>query len=143
MRKLIIAGVMVLSTAGCTTPAQPGSAGGVTPSIQPEANRQFDLAVGQEARIQGTQVSVRFNSVGEDSRCPSDVQCVWAGNAVVRLSFSSSEGASTEASLNTTLDPKTIAYGGYIFRLLDLKPAPKSGTRIPAAEYVATLEAVK
>ena len=143
MRKLIIAGVLVLSQAGCTTPAQPGTSGGVTPSVQVEANREFDLAVGQEGRIQGTLVSVRFNSVGEDSRCPSDVQCVWAGNAVVRLSFSSGEGPSTEASLNTTLDPKTFAFGGYTFRLAALKPAPKSGSGIPVSEYVATLEAVK
>ena len=143
MRKLITAGVLVLSVASCMTPSQPGSNGGVIPSVQVQPNRQFDLAVGQEARIQGTPISVRFNSVGEDSRCPSDVQCVWAGNAVVSLSLTSTEGPSVETSVNTTLDPKLASYGGYSIRLVGLKPTPKSGRKIPMTEYVGTFEVTR
>ncbi len=142
MRKLIIAGALLLA-AGCTTPAQPGSSGGVIPSQQVEPNRQFDLKAGQEARVQGTPIAVRFQSVSEDSRCPSDVVCVWAGNAVVRLSVTSTEASSIDTSLNTTLDPKNVTYSGYTFRLVDLKPVPKSGTRIVDADYVATLEVTR
>lgn len=138
MRKLIIATLFV--AAGCTTPAQPGTTGGVIPSEQVQPNRQFDLKSGQEAHIQGTPVSVRFLSVAEDSRCPSDVVCVWAGNAVVRLAITSTQSSSIEAALNTTLDPKNVTFGGYTIRLIDLKPVPKSGTKIVDADYVATIE---
>lgn len=138
MRKIMIAAALVVT--GCTTPAQPGTSGGVIPSEQVQANRQFDLKSGQEAHVQGTPISVRFLGVGEDSRCPSDVVCVWAGNAVVRLSLTSTQASWIDAALNTTLDPKNVTYGGYTIRLVDLKPVPKSGTKIVDADYVATLE---
>lgn len=138
MRRMIIAAVLVATS--CTTPAQPGTSGGVIPSEQVQPNRQFDLKSGQEAHIQGTPLSVRFLSVGEDSRCPSDVVCVWAGNAVVRLAITSTQASSIDAALNTTLDPKNVTYGAYTIRLVDLKPTPKSGTKIVDADYVATLE---
>lgn len=142
MQKTIFA-VVIAALAGCTTPSQPGSPGGVIPSVQVQAGRQFDLSVGQQAQIQGTSVSVRFAGVGEDSRCPSDVQCVWAGNAAVQLSLTSSQESSADVKLNTTLDPKSVQYGGYTIQLVGVKPVPKSGTKIPAAEYIATLEATK
>jgi len=143
MLKFIMTGMAALSIAACMTPSQPGTTGGVTPSIQVQPNRQFDLAMGQEARIQGSAVTVRLVSVGEDSRCPVDVQCVWAGNAVVRLSLTSTQEASKDAPLNTTLDPKSTQYGGFTIQLVGLKPAPRSGTKIADADYVATLEATK
>ena len=143
MRRIAITGMLTLVLSSCMTPSQPGSAGGVKTAIQVEAGKVFDLAVGQEARIQGSPVTVRFRSVAEDSRCPSDVQCVWAGNAVVKISLSSGEGPNSESALNTTLEPKATQYGGYTIRLVGVRPTPKSGTKIPATEYIATLEAVK
>ncbi|HET7712685.1 MAG TPA: hypothetical protein VFL80_12205 [Thermoanaerobaculia bacterium] len=136
MLRFVFAGAMVVAAGACMTPS------GVTPVINVQPGRQFDLAVGQEAQIQGTSVNVRFSGVGEDSRCAIDVQCVWAGNAVVMLTLRSSDAPASESALNTTLDPKQTAYAGYNIRLIALKPAPKSGTPKPATEYVATLEVV-
>jgi hypothetical protein len=141
--KLMTAGLLALNLSACVTPSQPGTTGGVLPSIQVEPNRQFDLSMGQEAKIQGSGITVRFVGVGEDSRCPMDVQCVWAGNAIVRLSLISTQESSKDAALNTTLDPKSTQYGGFTFQLVGLKPSPRSGTRIAEADYVATLQATK
>jgi hypothetical protein len=102
-----------------------------------ETGREFDIAVGQEARVKGSNVVIRFRGVTNDSRCPSDVQCVWAGNAVA--GFDLSGDGTADASLNTTLEPKSARYSGYTITLVGLKPAPKSGTPIPVLEYVATL----
>jgi len=144
MRKFVIAAAaLIVSVSGCMTSSQPESGGILNPSIQVQPNTQFDLSPGQEARIQGSNVTVRFSRVSDDSRCAVDVQCVWAGNAVVHLSLTSTQSASAETSLNTTLDPKAVTYAGYSIRLVGLKPAPKSGTRITDADYVATLEAAK
>jgi len=143
MRKLIVAAAFLFSASGCMTTSQPESGGVLNPSIQVQPNTQFDLSQGQEARIQGSNVTVRFSRVSDDSRCAVDVQCVWAGNAVVHLSLTSTQSASAEAALNTTLDPKAVTYAGYSIRLTGLKPQPRSGTRIPDADYVATLEAAK
>ena len=131
--------VMVLATA-CTTPSHPGDPGPLTPGVQVQAGREFDLGVGQEVQVQGSSVSVRFIGVSEDSRCAVDVQCVWAGNAIVRLGLSATGTAGTEAALNTTLDPKSVTFAGYSVRLAGLKPLPRSGTAMPVSSYVATLE---
>ena len=124
----------------CATPSQPGGAGGPATAIQVQTNRQFEIVIGQEARVEGTAIVLRFGGVANDSRCPSDVQCVWAGNAVVGLSLREGEGPATDAALNTTLDPKITKFGGYTVKLVDLKPVPNTGKAISGGEYVATLE---
>ena len=128
---------LFLSATGCMTPSQPGTPGTLTPTIQAEVGREFDIAVGQEAKLQGSNVVIRFRGVTNDSRCPSDVQCVWAGNAVA--GFDLSGAGQSDASLNTTLDPKSVRYAGYTIALVGLKPTPKSGSTIPALEDIATL----
>ena len=135
--KPIVVFAMFLVATGCMTPSQPGTTGTLTPTIQAEVGREFEIAVGQEAKLQGSNVVIRFRGVTNDSRCPSDVQCVWAGNAVA--GFDLSGAGQSEALINTTLDPKSVSYGGYTIALVGLKPTPKSGSAIPALEYIATL----
>ena len=140
MRPRIIFATVGLVLGACATPSQPGSAGNPAGVIQVQTNREFEIAVGQEARLQGTDIVLRFGGVANDSRCPSDVQCVWAGNAVVGLSLRQGEGPATDAVLNTTLDPKITKFGGYTIKLVGLKPVPDTGKAISGGEYVATLE---
>jgi len=135
--KRIFVLALFLPAIACMTPSQPGTPGTLTPAIQAEVGREFDIAVGQEARLQGSNLVIRFRGVTNDSRCPSDVQCVWAGNAVA--GFDLSGAGQSDALLNTTLDPKSVNYSGYTIALVGLKPTPKSGSNIPALEYVATL----
>ena len=134
MRKFVFAGAMAILMSGCATPS------GIPPVIHVQPGQQFELAMGQEAQIQGSAVSVKFSGVGEDSRCGTDVQCVWEGNALVRLTLSSSATTPSESALNTSLEPKQTPYGGVTIRLVGLKPYPKAGKVIPQTDYVATLE---
>jgi hypothetical protein len=140
MSRYLLTASMAVMMAACAAPLQPGIPASVAQTIQVDTGREFDLAVGQEARVNGTPLSIRFRSVSEDSRCPSDVQCVWAGNAVVRMTLGSSTGGSSEVSLNSTLEPKSVVFSGYRVRMTGLKPVPRSGNPVPAAEYVVTLE---
>lgn len=123
--------------------SQPTPAVGTPGSIQVSTGDAFDLAVGQEAQIRGTPVTVRFISVSQDSRCPSDVQCVWAGDAQIRLALSSTAAESSEASIHTNLDPRAATFSGYQIRAVGLKPVPKSGQAIPGASYVVSLEVIR
>ncbi len=138
MRQMLVAlaGAVV---AACATPSHPGDSGGPSGTVQAETGRRFELTVGADAEVAGTHLRLRFLGVADDSRCPLDVQCVWAGNAVVRLRLTGGEAAS-DVGLNTGLDPKSAPYAGYTVVLSGLAPAPRSGTTIPQASYVATLE---
>jgi hypothetical protein len=51
MKKLAVVMTLLLSAIACMTPSQPGGSGGITPAIQVEVGREFDIAVGQEATV--------------------------------------------------------------------------------------------
>ncbi len=44
----------------------------------------FHLAFDQEVTVGSENLRIRFSEVNEDSRCPVDVICAWAGRLVVR-----------------------------------------------------------
>ena len=54
---------------------------------QAGVGQEFPIKVGQKIKLAGQDVQVKFVAVSEDSRCPVDVNCVWAGNAAVALDF--------------------------------------------------------
>lgn len=58
----------------------------VRDAIQVSGNQEFTLRPGERAALPG-QSSLRYIEVANDSRCPPTVQCVWAGDAEVKLVF--------------------------------------------------------
>ncbi|HVF40501.1 MAG TPA: hypothetical protein VM939_11435 [Gemmatimonadaceae bacterium] len=139
MRAFLIAATLAIATA-CATPSQPGSGGDVVPSVNAQLGTQFDLSAGQAARISGTPITIHFRRVAEDSRCPVDVQCVWAGNGKAEVTLTATGFAKSDAVLNTGIEPLAVTYAGYRISLPGLKPAPRAGVTIPAGNYVATFE---
>ena len=102
--------------------------------------KSVTVKVEQEKFVPGTRIKVKFIEVVEDGRCPADVNCVWAGNAKIKLQLSKGSDKE-EVELNTTVRPRTIEFGGYSFRLAGLAPYPRSNVRINRLGYVATLTA--
>lgn len=101
--------------------------------------QEFTLAVAESAVLRGPDVTVTFVGVPEDSRCPSDVICVWAGNGKVELRIERSGGAATVVALNTTVEPREASLDGYSLQLVALEPSPVSTRRIGRDEYRARL----
>jgi hypothetical protein len=126
---------------GCASAAD-----GITkPKTSPEAprlGREFKLRPGQQISLQGTKLRIQFTAVANDSRCPSDVTCVWAGNAAVRLNVSTNRRDGKSLTLNTA-KVSSLAneaeYRGYKVKLVDLTPYPRSNQKIAAGDYVLTL----
>jgi hypothetical protein len=72
-----------------------------------------------------------------DSRCPSDVVCVWEGKADVKIEVTSPvKGSITLSTYNHLRD--TI--GDYSFELKDVAPYPVSTKTIKLEEYNVTLK---
>jgi hypothetical protein len=113
MSKLLIAGAMALL--GCTA----------MPTEVP-LQSEFTLAIGQSVRLSGTSSTVTFESVPQDSRCPANAQCVWAGNAEVRLRITTS-GVGAATSVNTGVEPRSVSAGEVRVDLLGLTPHPIAG----------------
>ena len=106
-------------------------------------SQQFKLKVGQEVSVREAGIKVSDIAVVEDSRCPTGVQCIWAGNGKVSLKLSKAKSESVSVELNTSAGPKSRAYQGYEVRLVSLDPYPKNGVVIGKNEYVVTLMVCK
>ena len=102
--------------------------------------RDFELRVGETASLEGSDLVLRFMSVPSDSRCPTDVQCVHAGDATVRLRVEGGGGPETSLDLHTNDQPKEAAQGSYVIRLVVLRPLPRDGQPVPGGDFVATLK---
>ena len=118
------------------------SGGGNGPtSPTPSLNEEFVLAPGQTAAVNGTNVRLTFERVKEDSRCPTDVTCVWEGDAVVVLKVKAEAEEETREVHTQGGEPRSrkAPAGDYVVTLIRLQPAPRSTSTIEASAYRATL----
>ena len=95
------------------------------------------LAPGQSASITGTTVTLRFDGVTGDNRCPADAMCVLGGSATVKVEASSTSGNRTLTFETGKLEP--VEYAGLTLELTQLMPYPFSATPIEHDDYRATL----
>ena len=100
---------------------------------------EFTIKVGQPVQVKEANLKITFTSVQEDSRCPVDVACVWAGNAKLTIEVKRSKKKFLSASLNTTLNPREIAYKGYTIKLIQVRPERRTNVAVDPDDYEATL----
>jgi hypothetical protein len=110
-------------------------------ATEPTVGDEFRLDVGEAVTIPDADLWLHFVDVAEDSRCPLQVQCVWAGDAAIAIEIAPSfpGGDSATDTLHTTLDPKSVALGGYILQLVQVEPYPDVPGGIPHERYRITL----
>ena len=107
----------------------------VTPS---PIDQQVTLAPGQTTRIEGAALTVRFEGVTGDSRCPGDAICITGGDAQVHVVVTPVAGARRDYTLHTG-DMRPVTHGGVTVALVELMPYPFSSRPINPADYRATL----
>ena len=88
-----------------------------------------DVRLGQTAYVNGPRV--RPVAVLEDSRCPADAQCVWAGR--VRLKMLWLKPAGDQEFELTLGEPKPLADGA--ITLTSVRPEKVSGRAAEQADY--------
>ncbi len=85
------------------------------------------------------ELTIGFNGVPTDSRCPINAMCVWAGDGEVKLSLK--KGSEIRiVSLHTTLDPKIIIYDNYEIQLIQLLPSRMAGVSVKQEDYSVGLK---
>jgi hypothetical protein len=107
---------------------------------QPEAgvNQEIVVAPGQTADVPNASLRIRLEGVISDTRCPTDVTCIHAGDAVIQI-FVSGHGGSADHQLHTTNPPGSVRHGELTITLVQLAPQPVSTRTIEPHEYRATL----
>ena len=72
-----------------------GCASGASNDIKTALGQEFTLPVGKTAVINGEALKISFQSVTADSRCPTGVECIRAGEAICQMKITH-EGSTTD-----------------------------------------------
>jgi hypothetical protein len=108
-----------------------------------QAQGQMQLRAGQQKSMANGKVRVKFISVTEDSRCPADVDCVWAGNAKVKVQVWVRGGETKVFEFNTNTREKAGQADAYRVELVSLTPARHSKRKIRQNDYRATFSIIR
>ena len=96
------------------------------------------LGVGESIDLGGGE-RLTFTGVVQDSRCPVDVQCVWAGEAVLAFALTGG-GTTVERSIGFSPGGEASGVlGSYRVTVLAVAPEPKSTVPIPSDGYEVTV----
>lgn len=116
---------------------------GTVMAIDAQTAQQIKLGLNKQKVVSKDQLTIKFVSVVEDSRCPVGVDCIWAGNAKVQIKVTNRKGDSKTYELNTHLEPQSVNFEGYEINLAGLLPHPRANTRINPNRYTATFTLTK
>jgi hypothetical protein len=134
--KLVFAvfAIALFFLAGCSAPSRTLQAG------------QFVLKPDESITSDDGSTKLTFLEVSEDSRCPTNVQCVWAGQVKVLIEVT----LGTEIQQYTLVtvpafegDLSSIEFGDYTVTLTQVDPYPVHRQVTDPADYRATLDIVE
>lgn len=111
--------------------------GGATASRAASLDREIQLAPKEQAVFDPHGLTVEFVRVVEDSRCPTDMTCVWAGEIKVQLS---TRIDAAEAEQHEIAAGQHAKVGEFQLFVVNVEPERISTREISAAEYRVTLK---
>jgi len=124
-----LAALLASLVAGCGPTAPPQSAPG---------SDRLTLAPGQTSAVPGERLRLKFDEVLSDSRCPSDVTCIQAGEAVVAVTAIDADGTRQRHEMHTS-GATSIVHGALTISLEGLEPRPVSSRPTRPTDYRVTL----
>jgi len=117
--------------------AGPAACGSSSPT-KPETfdvGEEFTLAAGASGAARDGSFEVTFVGVTEDSRCPSDAQCIWAGEVKLKLAL---KAGSNEVPEREVKETESTTLAGRKLTVVRVLPYPVSTRRIAPEDYRAT-----
>jgi len=102
-------------------------------SVFAQSGESAAIRLGDTAELVKSKISIKFLRVIEDSRCPADANCIWAGNA--KLEIEASKGSQKGTFVLNTNGNETVAkFAGYAIRITSLEPQKTSAKDKPENE---------
>ena len=106
-------------------------------------DKEFSLGLGQTAIIEEDRLAIKFKAVLEDSRCPVNAVCVWAGNGKVEFEVVDIDGQKKSIILNTDEEPKAVTLKKHKLTLISLNPPRMDGVSILPEDYSVNIHVQK
>ncbi len=116
---------------------------GITSVTWGKNSESVNIRLGQAKAADRGKISIRFIAVTEDSRCPMNARCVWAGNAKIKVAVSVGRGRAETVELNSATKPQTVTVQGYRLALQDLNPQNGQPADVPKEPVRATISVEK
>ena len=100
-------------------------------AANPNQSNLVYLKEGENIYVKEYKMNVTFKGMVEDSRCPKDVQCIWAGNATAEVEFMGVATRPRVYQFSTTIDAKKghftkQNFNGYEISLVSVTPETTS-----------------
>ena len=105
----------------------------------------FQLKINQVVFIKSENIKIIFINVTEDSRCPSDVDCIWEGQVTIVINIFKNNQFIGEFNLTSRgFDGPAIKnFNGYSISLIKVEPYPISTQIIELTDYIVTFNVSK
>ena len=104
--------------------------------------KPFDVRIGQEVVLKSEEVKVKLDSIVRDDRCPVEEQCIWEGDAEVRITISKINQEAKTIHLHTS--HRFATEGTYLsYKIKLVKLSPEKCEKYPSDDYMATLTFTK
>jgi hypothetical protein len=139
MRSYAWVGVILLFAGACSGAPTEDDTELPAATVEARDGQTFRLSPGGMARVGRDGLLISFRGVTADSRCASDVVCVWEGDASARVHVAIGRMAWTPFDLHTSLEPRAVQFQGRTITLVAVEPQPRSDERIDPAHYIITL----
>ncbi len=136
-------GLLAMACVGKPTPVPTYTPVPPTPTPMPTPTvHRVEIGLGKSVELPGQGIGISFDRVVEDSRCPANVVCVWAGEAVIELTVTE---ADTSSVVRLSLRPGRVASSqpsseDISMRLISLEPYPGSDDDNEGGGPTAVLE---
>lgn len=110
----------------------------------PVANSdQFQLKINQTASLEHDTIKVKFLNVISDSRCPTDVTCVWEGEAKITVNIMKDGQNLGDFNLTDRAGQNNQVFDGHHIQIAKIDPSPMSDKKITLSDYVVTFIILK
>lgn len=131
----------VLTAAACANSMEPVPTSPPLSGARPgQSANTITLAIGQELLVESAGLTLRFVKVEDDSRCPVDVTCVWAGDATVHLEARAKGVSPSALALHVAPERgQSAQVDRYVVTLVRLTPQPRSDKPISPTDYRAEI----
>ena len=121
--KIIIVGLLAMLITACGSSAYEYRKDRVITHV--------DVPLGEAVLVAKTNLSVKFDSIEQDSRCPINAKCLWAGVAIANVTVINGTGELKAIKLSTvnfeTFNTIEKIFGKSI-ELMAVLPNPSAGT---------------
>ncbi len=105
-----------------------------SPTEPSRINAEIVLGPGQVRSVNGADLSIRFEQVVGDNRCPGDAICILGGSATVRILVQGPGSASERYDL-TTGEMRPAQHRDVRIELVEVTPYPFASMPFDPSEY--------